>query len=582
MGEVSLLWGCEDSFVIQPLPLSGFKWVTASAVGDLNGDSRPDLVFVRNHSDSRYSSETVVLINNGDRHFTRLESGLVTTGAADVAIARAENKRAVRVVVANAVDASTLDEKCDSSIYWGGPKGFTAAARQIIPETSGFQTVAADLNADGHVDLIAPYFGHSSEAHADNPHRGINIFWGSQDGFDLVNKRTTLPEYGLLFTNVADLNRDGWLDIVAGQHHTPNAATPEVIIYYGGPTGFSADRRVAIPSPGRSVPIVIADMNNDEWLDIVVGSRLGQEHKIRIFHGGPNGFSDKNQQIIPFFDALDLEVADLNSDGHLDLIASVRADDATPPHTDLGAWIFWGGGGSYRQANAQWLPGSAILGITAADFDHDGYLDLMMPSYHGGASRDSLRHFLYWGGPKGYSTRNRTEFFANAAADCFAADFNQDGLLDFCLVVHTSDEGHFQDSKVFLNDGRRFQNPEIQAVPAVGPHWMWGSDMGHIYNRRWDQIYVSSDLVWRTAMTTGRLAFEAKIPQGASLGFEMRSASNSVGLKNAKWRSVDRGNFSLQPLDRVLQYRAVFRSPNGDAYPALQRVEIKLGSGNLR
>jgi hypothetical protein len=588
-GRITLLWGASAGFEVQPLPFTEFHWASAAAIGDLNADGRPDLVFVQYRDEDDYFTEGKMLLNEGGRKFSPAPGVLNTAGSLDVAIAPLASGSPGRVVVANAIGASTTEEKGDSYVYWGGPKGFSRDARFVIPDSSGFQAAAADLNHDGHVDLIAPYFGHGTEVEAgDRPHyQGINIFWGGPDGYDL-KRRTLLPNKGadgrpsllpgekVHYVNVADIDRDGWLDIVAGQHNTEvPKATPQIIIYRGGPDGFSPDRRITIPSPGRSVPVILADMNADGWLDLVVGSRLNDEHKIRIFNGGPNGFSEKNQSILPFFSALDLEVADLNADGHPDLIASARSD-LEQPYTDLGVWIYWGSEGPYRQSNAQWLPATAALGITAADFDGDGHLDLMLPSYHGGDNRDFLRHFLYWGGPDGFSVNSRTEFHFNAASDSFAADFNHDGRLDLCLVIHTSNDGHLQNSKIILNDGNRFQHPQIEDVPAIGPHWMWGSDMGHINHRRWEQNYESAPLTWKAASKAGQLSFGAEIPAGAALDFEVRSAATESELGKAAWRKVNAGRFDLTPADRCLQYRAVFKSSNGDNYPVLRRVSVGL------
>ncbi|MEJ1973107.1 MAG: VCBS repeat-containing protein [Lacunisphaera sp.] len=205
--------------------------------------------------------------------------------------------------------------------------------------------------------LIAPEFGHDSTLDPANPYCGINIFWGGKNGFDDSKARTVLHETGILCTNVADLNRDGYLDLVAGQQFEPAPGVPQsVIIYYGGPDGFTPARRVAIPCPGRSVPIKIADMDDDGWLDIITSSRLDGQEKIRIFHGSAQGFTAEAQETIPFFSALDLEIADLNGDGGLDLIATARADKE-PTYTDLGVWIFWSNPDKhFRAANAQWLP----------------------------------------------------------------------------------------------------------------------------------------------------------------------------------------------------------------------------------
>jgi hypothetical protein len=572
--EVSLLWGGEAGFAIQSLDRPEFSAVAASAIGDLDGDGRPDVALARNRSAGGFFVDSWVLRNRGERNFAPPQ-GLATAGAADVAIAPARPGAPGRLVVANAIGATTLEEKVDSFVYWGGPDGFDLQRRWTIPGTSGFQATAADLNADGFVDIVAPYFGHSSALDPANPLCGLNIFWGSAAGFGDATARTVLRETGILYANVADLNQDGYLDLVAGQQFPPAPGVPQsVIIYYGGADGFSPERRVAVPCPGRAVPIKLADLNRDGWLDIVTSSRLAGAECIRIFHGSAHGFSAEAQDTVPFFSALDLELADLDGDGRLDLIASARAD-VEPTYTDLGIWIFWSNpDGHFRSANAQWLPGVAVLGQSVADFDGDGYLDLMCPSYHGGPTRDSLPNILYWGGKDGFSADNKTEFMTNAASDTLAADFDQDGKLDLAIVVHTSNGGHHQNSKVYYNDGRRFRNPRTVDVPAVGPHWMWGDDIGNIRDRRPEQTYVSRAWGGWEGRTDGRLAFTAEIPPGGALRFEVRSAPDEAGLAGAAWAPVAGGKFQLPTESRWLQYRATFVSRGGDGFPVLERVEI--------
>ena len=50
----------------------------------------------------------------------------------------------------------------------------------------------------------------------DDPFAGANIFWGSPSGFDLEKRRTVLRERNLASSTVADLDRDGFLDLVLG------------------------------------------------------------------------------------------------------------------------------------------------------------------------------------------------------------------------------------------------------------------------------------------------------------------------------------------------------------------------------
>ncbi|MEJ1973108.1 MAG: hypothetical protein WDM96_11810 [Lacunisphaera sp.] len=135
----------------------------------------------------------------------------------------------------------------------------------------------------------------------------------------------------------------------------------------------------------------------------------------------------------------------------------------------------------------------------------------MCPCYHAGPTRDSVRNILYWGSPEGFSADNKTEFMTNAAADALAADFDHDGRLDLAIVVHTGNGGHDQNSKVYYNDGHRFRSSTAVDIPAVGPHWMWGDDIGHIRDRRLEQTYVSRARGGLNRSTKGRLVFAAEI-----------------------------------------------------------------------
>jgi hypothetical protein len=43
-----------------------------------------------------------------------------------------------------------------------------------------------------------------------------------------------------------------------------------------------------------------------------------------------------------------------------------------------------------------------------------------------------------------------------------------------------------------------------------------------------------------------------------------------------KWRSVENGVFTVDSNDRYLQYKATLFSENGDKYPVLNKVSLKL------
>ncbi|NUQ62971.1 MAG: VCBS repeat-containing protein [Pirellulales bacterium] len=567
-------WGGPRGFSSpQSTPLD-IRFITATAIGDLNGDGQNDLAAAIHQGSESFTTQSAILLGTGNRAFDRREPGPQTTGAIHVAIAPAEGKLPARAVFCNSGGGS-VDEVTCAQVYWNGLQGFSPERRWDIPLRSGYEASAADLNHDGHTDLVLLNSAHSGTVSDSDVTLGANLFWGAADGFDLDNRRTVLRHRSLCNSNVADLDRDGYLDLVLGQFDHP-PEVEELFIYYGSKDGFSPQRLVKIPSPGRSHVCLIADFNRDDWLDIALASP--EKHLVRVLWGGEEGFAEERQAQIPVYLAIDLEAADLNKDGHLDLIVASFMDYVNnDPRNTGGTTILWGSPSGFSVANSQWLPGYSPLGHTVADFDADGHLDLLCPHYHAGITRESLPCYLFWGGPNGFDSRRRTVIMGDSAADALAADFDRDGKLDIALVCHTVDGDHRAESKILDNDGRRFENPRITRLPTHGPHWMWGGDMGHLYDRTWKQSYESSALAMKGQHAAGKLTFQAKTPEGARLEFAVRGAAQREELQTAAWRNVNHeGRFKLDPRDRWLQYRAVFRSDNGDRYAVLDRVEIEL------
>lgn len=164
----------------------------------------------------------------------------------------------------------------------------------------------------------------------------------------------------------------------------------------------------------------------------------------------------------------------------------------------------------------------------------------------------------------------------DSVTDSLAGDFNRDGKLDLAIACHTRHGDHRIESRVFYNDGDRFQNHKLTKLSTNGTHLMWAADIGHIYDRKNQQTDESSLFAWNQPARDGRITFKAEIPQEMKLGFQVRSAERKGTLGSQKWRPVDTNQFSLRPQDRCLQYRALFQSDNGDRYPVLDRVEVSL------
>ena len=572
-GLVRILWGNGSGFSTQDSTTLNVPQAAAAGIGDLDGDGKQDLAVAVFQGKDGFKAQSRIFLGSGDRQFEQLPQGVRTVGAIHVVVTPAEGTFPARMVFSNRT-GGTVDEKVPLHVYWGTAGGFKPERRWDIPFRSGYEASAADLNADGFVDLIALNSGHGGQAARSDPSLGANIFWGGESGFDLDQGRTVLSENHLGSSSVADLNRDGYLDLVLGAFESYSLEDPvHLIIYYGGAKGLDRSRRVAVLSEGRSTGCAIADFNRDQWLDIAVTSTLFD--RVRVFWGAPEGFSEAYQSRLDIPYPIGLDAADFNADGHLDLVAGSYYDGMAGHH-DTGSLIFWGGSDGFESWNAQWLPGFTPIGPAVADFDDDGHLDLFNPHYLGDLTREQLPCYLYWGGPKGFDTGRRTNLICDSGHDAMAADFDQDGRIDLAVSNHTQNGDHYTASKVFYNDGNRFADPRTVSLPTHGPHWMWAQDVGHIYHRRWEQTYESSLFRWDRSLGSGRLNFKAKVPTGARFSFSVRSAASETAIEREQWRAIQTSPFELASQDRYLQYRVKFHSKNGDAYPVLDQVSIAL------
>ena len=567
-----ILWGSSEGFSSTNSTSLDAMHISAATIGDFDGDGNRDVAIAINRSSTDFETRSVIYYGRGNRQFEEGENGINTSGAIYALAAKTQERQVDKLIFCNS-RGGKVGEKVPAVIFWGGPEGFSDKRLAEIPMRSSYEATVADLNGDGFTDIVIMNQMHHGQKN--DPFAGANIFWGSAGGYDFSEEgRTVLNEFYLGSSNVADLNKDGYLDLLLGSYETP-AFKSILVIYYGGPDGFTHETRQVIPCSGRALGIQLADYDKDGWLDIAVNSF--NEVGVRIFYGSEKGFDYERQVQLDVPAVGDLKTADLNGDGWLDIIACSYNDIANNRQFDMGTYIFWGSREGFNHANSQWLPGFAALGPVVADFDSDGHLDLFLPHYHGSYVRDQIPSYLYWGSEDGFNIYNRTELITNSASQGFAADFNKNGKLDLAVTNHTYRGDHSTNSFVYYNDGNRFENPRIVKLPTMGPHWSQNIDLGHIYDRSWMQTYESSVLKWRNQRENGNIGFVADIPEGARMTFKVRSAATEIELSEKEWADIDAsGNFKLKNNDRVMQYKALFGSDNGDRYPMLDRVVVEL------
>jgi hypothetical protein len=277
-----------------------------------------------------------------------------------------------------------------------------------------------------------------------------------------------------------------------------------------------------------------------------------------------------------------MNTADLNGDGWLDLIATSYGLPGTL-HYDFGTYLFWGSPNSFDPTNAQRLPGFAGCGINVADYDADGYLDVFVPNYKLTETRESISSFLFWGSVEGYSELNRTDLMIDSGHAAVSADFNGDGRIDLAVGAHSRDGDHTTHSRVYYNDARRFANPGLERLPTIGPHYMYGVDVGNLYDRSYRQTYRSSVFRWQGPRSRASLSYVGRTFGECRLEFSVRSAPTPRELDRQPWSPLSatlggesQQRFGIDTHDRCLQYQAAFISDNGDRYPILDKVTVSL------
>lgn len=246
---------------------------------------------------------------------------------------------------------------------------------------------------------------------------------------------TTRDEYaattGARAVTVADLNRDGWLDIATANHAPDGVA---VLLSRGRDGGYSSS---FIPIAGGPFDIAAADLNKDGVPDLAVASPDAKE--IDVLFGQPSGGFGAPVHIPAVADSRGLAIGDLNRDGNPDIVYTL--------YSKQGVGVLYGdGAGHFATRAGLGLTGDNPQGIAIADFNVDGWPDLVV------ASSTSVGLTILYQTPDGTGafTRHDIPYLPQQQNVVAVGDFNRDGRPDIAAASTGTSE-----VTIFIN-GRNF------------------------------------------------------------------------------------------------------------------------------
>jgi hypothetical protein len=586
-----------------------------AALADLNGDTKTDIVVA--------GGDRSAILWGGHNWSVEHATTLPTVDAHDVEVADLDRDGHSDIIFANRENKVSANMDVPSFIYWGKPWGYGVENRTDLQTFGAAAVRSGDLNLDGKPDLI---FGNTGSG--TSMYQEIYVYWGRAHRGYSPAAMSSYPGVFALATAIADLDDDGHAELLVANvaRHYSGEPVPSYL-YQGTPAGPAAQSRqeLSTSEPGcwsvadlnqdgfldavamdfDAVAILwghekgaggeleriegvaqaaqncrLVDFNHDGWLDIFIADT--RDERSRILLGGPQGYAPDRAMWMDHGEMGNLELADLNSDGQLDLILC-RSYDKTGDRNDSWVRIYYGAEQNFPESPDHEFRTAGAYDLVVSDLNGDQHLDFAVSQY---SSRDrrNLPLFIFWNDGSGsFSNQRRTSLPAEAGAGLLAGDFDEDGLNDLLVCNHRETytrNNHSTDSFIYWGTSEGFRLEERSFLPAHGPHSLQNVDIGNLLTREHEESYVSPAIQIPGSARQLILTAEVEQPLGSQVRFSVRWSAHRDGLEQASWREVEPGRILQRgSTDSWLQYRATLIAGRGYASPFLTRVVVQEDAG---
>jgi hypothetical protein len=246
----------------------------------------------------------------------------------------------------------------------------------MVYDSGGVDTTSlqvADVNGDGKPDVLAA----SVCSTAACPIPIVAVLLGNGDGTfqPPVSYDSGLQAWSLA---VADLNRDGNLDLVVAGSYVPGRPVSLIGVLLGN--GDGTFQSAVTYGSGPDVSVVLSDVNDDGKLDALVTILCSDAYCKNGFLGVLLGNGDGTFQPALTYDAgyqpVSLAVADVNGDGKPDALVTKQL---TSSSIDSGVGVLLGkGDGTFGPVLSYDSGAAAAMSLAVGDVNLDGRPDVVV------------------------------------------------------------------------------------------------------------------------------------------------------------------------------------------------------------
>jgi hypothetical protein len=383
-----------------PLPVTGNDPAhpadpVAVATGDFTGDGHQDL------ATADYSSGMVsVFLGLGDGTFQAEKSFAV-------------GQHPVALVVGDfrgdgILDLATVDQGSNTvSLLLGNGDGTFQPARSFTVGSGPVSLVAADLNGDGTLDLVA----------ADQDSHDLAVLRGNGDGTFQPARHVLLGDSPSSLV-AGDFYGDGSVDLAVAE------STGFTVLRGARDRTFQPGPSYSLPEGGGPFELAAGDFNGDGHLDLAAANRTKED--ITVFLGEGDGTFQLSAPIRTELSPIALATEDFTGDGHLDL-AVVSGGGSNPGELA----VLVGNGDGTFQVSQVYALSNRPAALSVGDFHENGHPDLAVAN----DTANSVSIFHGEGEGSFFSGQPNTgAALGDDPRAAVAADFNQDGLLDFATA----------------------------------------------------------------------------------------------------------------------------------------------------